>query len=156
MSFGGCSPLITVSRLILTTPFRWSFRQSIVARPMAVNPIICRVSSLHLKCSFQSSVLGLKITTGSSCKGSKSILFVFLLLQPSQANARFSSIFLPPLLNGCMCSTWNVCKAYSSEHRQYSQRPSARTNTLCLIITEMYLPDIQCRCLDIQFSFYFP
>ena len=51
------------------------------------------------------------------------------LLQPEQANARFSKMFSPFLEIGMMCSTSKVEFEYFSCDWLYSQRPSARLET---------------------------
>jgi len=47
-------------------------------------------------------------------------------LQPMHDNAKFSSLFEPPLTDGIMCSTEYGEDENNMEQRQYSHRESAR------------------------------
>jgi hypothetical protein len=73
-SFGGCSPTAKSTRRKLTNPERLSCRASIVALPVAVNPIINVKSSFQVKCSFQRCWRGLNKGAVNPVTGSVAVI----------------------------------------------------------------------------------
>ncbi len=77
-----------------------------LARPVAVSPIINVVSALQTKCAVHASSLGWYNLTRIPVTGSMALSAVYLrLLQPWQDIARFSRSSVPPADRGVMCST---------------------------------------------------
>ncbi len=95
-----------------------------------VKPSNSNVSKLSRKCSFQTSIRGLKRETSTLVSGSRACSALpFRTLQDRQASARLSTSSDPPRLVGITWSTSNSRLKTTSGARQYSHRRRARPAT---------------------------
>lgn len=110
------------ARLRFINGLRFSFKASIVARPIAVLPIIEVNVSSHIKCSSHNIVRGLnKEETCNETGSINSVLSDLIILHPRQANAKLRKSFEPFLESGRICSMENGSVVKSAELLQYSQ-----------------------------------
>lgn len=111
------------ARRKFTASGRFNCNAVTVARPAAVRPITCSVSSLQAKWRVHDCRRGLNKRTRRRVCGSRAwVLACLWPLQAEQAQASSSSVSPAPKTRGQMCSPTNGPLAKSAEWRQYSQR----------------------------------